>query len=261
MNCTIHDVGHGLCISIRDAAGQALLWDCGHGPNGRPSDFLPKLGINEILCLTVTNYDEDHISDLPELLWHSGIRIDRLCRNHTISPSELQLLKLEAGPIRHAMETLLKMMKHYSVSCIESPMDGLARRDFCNRFGDDFDDTNNNSVVSFVNVGPYGMLIPGDLEKPGWGQLLLNPSFRAALSGVNVFVASHHGRENGYLPEVFEHAKPRVVVFSDDHVKYATQETSDKYRRHASGVWFRGRQRYVLTTRSDGDIELGEISW
>jgi hypothetical protein len=34
-------------------------------------------------------------------------------------------------------------------------------------------------------------------EKEGWRQLLWNPAFVAELRGVNVFVASHHGRENG----------------------------------------------------------------
>ena len=67
MRLTIHNVGHGLCISLVHENGNVMLWDCGHAGNSRPSDFLPALGIHTINRFFVTNYDEDHISDLPNL--------------------------------------------------------------------------------------------------------------------------------------------------------------------------------------------------
>ena len=97
-------------------------------------------------------------------------------------------------------------------------------------------------------------MIPGDVEEPAWQKLLQNKEFRTRLSRTNVFVASHHGRTNGYCKEVFDLCSPDVVVFSDGPQKYATQEEADTYARHASGVTFNGRRRYVLTTRNDGTI-------
>jgi len=73
-----------------------------------------------------------------------------------------------------------------------------------------------------------------------------------------VFVASHHGRENGYCPEVFDHCSPSLIVFSDGPVKYSTQKMADTYAQHASGAYFMNagsrEWRKVLTTRKDGNI-------
>ena len=67
-----------------------------------------------------------------------------------------------------------------------------------------FSDENNLSLVVFVRCGLHKIIFPGDMEKPGWRQLLLNPAFRRELQGVNLFVASHHGRENGYCEKVMD---------------------------------------------------------
>jgi hypothetical protein len=76
---------------------------------------------------------------------------------------------------------------------------------------------------------------------------------------VNVFVASHHGRENGYCEEMFQHCRPDIVIISDKKVDHNTQEHC--YGTHASGIDFwRGIEylgrRYVLTTRKDGHIAI-----
>ena len=98
-------------------------------------------------------------------------------------------------------------------------------------------------------------LIPGDLEKAGWAKLLERADFRAALAPVDVFIASHHGRESGYCKEVFDYATGvEVFVFSDSSISYATQEMATVYGNHASGVMFNDQLRKVLTTRNDGPL-------
>ena len=67
MQVTIHNVGHGLCVSLIHDNGNVMLWDCGHNGLLRPSVFLPILGVDKISRFFVTNYDEDHISDLPNI--------------------------------------------------------------------------------------------------------------------------------------------------------------------------------------------------
>ena len=72
---------------------------------------------------------------------------------------------------------------------------------------------------------------------------------------MNVFVASHHGRESGYLPEVFEFCSPELVIISDRNIIYRTQEHI--YAQHARGVrWPDGTVRRVVTTRNDGLIQI-----
>lgn len=137
---------------------------------------------------------------------------------------------------------------------------GVRVTTFCNPYGHpdpergSFADTNNLSLVVFLHVHGLRMILPGDLEKPGWLALMRNPYFLAELGHVNVFVAGHHGRENGYCKDVFRFCAPELIVMSDGEKKHATQEMAGKYARHASGCRIGERDRYVLTTRNDGTI-------
>ena len=85
-----------------------------------------------------------------------------------------------------------------------------------------------------------------------------NPQVRGFLNRVNVFVASHHGRENGYCREVFDYCKPSLIVMSDGAVQYDTQLMANTYGEHAYGEWFNTasgqERRKVVTTRNDGSI-------
>ena len=233
-----------------------MLWDCGHksDPPNRPSVFLPARGIRTVHRFFVTNYDEDHLSDLPSL--RRALNLPELYRNQSIAAQQLRTLKLEGGPISPAMESMLDMMRTYTLGPLQSPpnFDGVSCSVYCNSYGD-FSDTNNLSLVTFLSFSGHNFVIPGDLERSGWKKLLENSSVRTHLAAVNVFAASHHGRETGYCREVFDYAKSvRVVVFSDSSIKYATQEMASTYAAHASGITFEGQLRKVLSTRSDGPI-------
>jgi beta-lactamase superfamily II metal-dependent hydrolase len=254
MKVTIHDVGHGLCISLIHQNGNVMLWDCGHQDNCRPSEFLPSLGVTRIDRFFVTNYDEDHISDLPNLLERVYIR--SLHRNKSISAEQLRQLKLQGGPISPAMASMLDMIDSYTGGPLDPApaFPGIHFTPFRNSYSEKFPDTNNISLVTFLNCNGTKFIIPGDIEKKGWQELLGRPDFTSELAGVNVFVASHHGREDGYCEDVFDICKPEVVVFSDSPVKHATQEMTQTYANHASGITFNRAARYVLSTRNDGSL-------
>jgi len=253
MKVTIHDVGHGLCVSLIHDNGNVMLWDCGHSESFHPAEFLVNAGIRCIDYLLITNYDEDHISDLPNI--RKCLPVSLLVRNKSISAEQLRALKLRTSPISHAMKCMLHMMASYNSSPSVLPeFPGVKYRVFYNSYGVDFNDTNNISLVTFLKFGESSLIIPGDLEVPGWEKLLQTSDFREELQHVDCFLASHHGRENGYCAEVFDYCSPKVVIFSDSNIKYATQEMAEIYSRHASGIMFNGEQRYVLTTRKDGSL-------
>lgn len=200
-----------------------------------------------------TNYDEDHISDLPDL--REELHISLLCRNESISADQLERLKLRSGPLTPAMKSMLDMIRKYNLSSTSSPeFPRVHYSTFRNSYGTDFRDTNNISLVTFLACGSLRFIIPGDLETEGWELLLRNKNFQEKLFGVDIFVASHHGRENGYCADVFKFCKPKVVVFSDSSIQHATQEMASIYARHASGVKFKGETRYALSTRNDGSL-------
>jgi hypothetical protein len=109
-----------------------------------------------------------------------------------------------------------------------------------------------------VEYGKFCIVYPGDIEEEGWKTALLNPDFRALLRRVNVFMASHHGRESGLCEEVFEICRPCAFIISDKEMVHATQETTSWYGRHAYGLnkimkspWDTPETRYVFTTRND----------
>ncbi|WP_419586060.1 ComEC/Rec2 family competence protein [Thiolapillus sp.] len=250
----VNNVGHGLCISLIHENGKVMLWDCGHNEDCRPSVFLPRSGISEIGIFFVTNYDEDHISDLPEL--RRKLHISTLHRNRSISKEQLISLKRQSGPISPAMASMLDMLDKYTHTPVKPPeFPGVTYSCYRNDYETDFVDSNNISLVTFLTCNGHKFIIPGDLEKPGWEKLLNNTDFCQELQGVKIFIASHHGRENGYCEKVFEHCCPDVVVFSDEPIKHETQKMSEIYARHARGIQFGGKTRHVLSTRQDGTLE------
>ncbi|WP_293725810.1 ComEC/Rec2 family competence protein [Thiolapillus sp.] len=249
----VNNVGHGLCISLIHENGKVMLWDCGHNEDCRPSVFLPRSGISEIGIFFVTNYDEDHISDLPEL--RRKLHISTLHRNRSISKEQLISLKRQSGPISPAMQSMLDMLDMYNTPVKPPEFPSVTYSCYYNNYETDFVDSNNISLVTFLTCNGYKFIIPGDLEKPGWEKLLNDTNFCRELQDVKTFIASHHGRENGYCEKVFEHCCPDVVVFSDASIKHETQKMSGIYARHARGIQFGGRTRHVLSTRQDGALE------
>jgi len=201
----------------------------------------------------ITNYDEDHISDLPNL--QQSVNINILHRNPSITPDQLRRLKEETGPISLAMSSLLSMLYKFTSPVTNPPsFPNIGFEIFYCAYPTDFCDTNNLSLVCFLETPTYNFIIPGDIERPAWERLLQNRGFRERLMRTNVFIASHHGRTSGYCREVFNYCHPSVVIFSDGPKKYATQEETNVYAAHASGIAFKGHHRRVLTTRNDRSI-------
>ncbi|NQV16630.1 hypothetical protein HQ531_14300 [bacterium] len=255
MKLTIFNVGHGFCAYLIADTNNVMLFDCGYNQETgfRPSNYLQNTGCNGIENFVISNFDQDHVDDLPNIMNRFNIQV--LYRNKSISPERLRQLKAEAGPIMPAMEAAIGLSERYNSPVSNHPDFGAIEfACFYNNYPE-FTDTNNLSLVSFIQYDDMGIVLPGDLEKSGWRKLLENESFRDQLGSVNIFVASHHGRDSGYCEEVFEYCSPDIVIISDTSVQYETQK--NKYADHASGIsWKTGETRYVLTTRSDGNIEI-----
>lgn len=255
MRFEILNVEHGFCAYALGLDGGAFLFDCGHGAATRPSTYLPMQGITRIRSLFITNYDEDHISDLPNIC--QVLNIENMTRNDSMTSA--QIYSLKAKPTSVAMNELLRMINFFTkrVTLEELTIPDLSVNIFYNHYPM-FTDTNNLSLLTFLTVDSMSFVLGGDLERPGWLRLLQNPQVRDHLKCVDVFVASHHGRQNGYCSEVFNYCKPRLIVMSDGPVQYDTQLMASTYSRHASGELFSTSHgwhlRKVVTTRKDGNI-------
>jgi beta-lactamase superfamily II metal-dependent hydrolase len=260
----IFDVAHGQCSLLTSSTGAHLLIDCGHngGTGWRPSEMLRYRGIRHLDELIITNCDEDHVSDLPGVL--NAVSVGILNRNPTVSGADLFRLKEQRGMGR-GIAALADMTRDYRTAVSYWPdYDGMTYRQFWNRYPDDFEDENNLSLVTVMRWPGYNrdtgfsILYAGDMERAGWQALLRREDFRAEMRDISVFVASHHGRLNGYCRELFEWTdlEPELFVISDCGIQYATQETIALYRRHASGVGYNGQFRRVITTRRDGYVSF-----
>ncbi len=264
MDLKIFDVEHGACALLTCDNNSRLMVDCGHNATTgwKPGAYLKGVGISTLEMLAITNYDEDHVSGIADLCDEVDIRW--LWRNRSVSASDLHKLKSEDG-MGDGIERLAYEIAHVFTGDRTSPQptfQGLERKAFCADYPK-FEDENNLSMAVFLKCHGTGVLFTGDLERAGWLELLKETSFQQALRDTSVFVASHHGRENGCCDEVFDYCKPYYVIISDKGYMHETQETVDYYRARAKGGPFRDGKRHVLTTRRDGCIgfSFSNDSW
>ena len=188
MELNIFDVAHGACALLTSADGKHFMIDCGHNAdtNWRPGTFLRSKGISKLEMLGITNYDEDHVSGLPNLL--DNVEVKSLSRNTSVSPETLLKMKEEHGA-GFGIQTLVKMMRRYNTPSNPPPsFSNIQYKRFYNNHPS-FTDTNNLSAVFFVTIDGVNFIFSGDLESAGWENLLKNPNFSAAVKNTHVFVA------------------------------------------------------------------------
>lgn len=263
----VFNVEHGACALLTTPAGlggwRRVLIDCGHNATTLwyPGRHLRNLGVTFLEKLIVTNYDEDHVSGYPDLL-AQGVQVDWIVRNTSVAPATIRHLKSETG-MGKGIDALIQSLGGYlppGASPNAPPnFPGVQMEYFWNDYPV-FDDENNLSLVLYLTVYGTSFLFPGDMECKGFERLLaMNARFRQVVPNINVLVASHHGRESGICEDMFDTrgCRPQLVVISDDYMKHDTQKTTRYYASKATGITnFRapGACRWVLTTRSDGDI-------
>lgn len=236
--------------------------DSGCTADWRPSAFIKhNLGRNRLDYLYITNADQDHMSDL-QGLWDENIDVPVWFHNPSPTAADWRQMKLVGGPLTKDARRFIANCDDFSGSPSEpfnQHMGGITCTTYFNTYPQ-FTNTNDLSLVVFIEYAGFKILFPGDIEKPGWRTLLQRADFRAELSGTNILVASHHGRESGYCPEVFDYFTPDAVVISDKPIEHETQKIVPDYRKvvrdHGVRVRTTMKDRHVLTTRRDGWIQF-----
>lgn len=262
----IVDVEHGACAIVHSPDNQRIaMVDCGHNSSSgwTPSWYLTQvLKRNRLDYLFITNPDEDHYSDLANL--RAAVEIGLFYRNRQVSVDDLRAIKRLTGPLSRDAKHYLEMHRDYihprpDLLHFDQGMGGITCKVFSNGCPA-FEDTNNLSLVVFLNFGSFQIVLPGDLEEAGWRALLQNPAFCQELQKTTILVASHHGRESGFCAPVFYYCSPQAIVISDKSLRHETQNTIHDYRNMVAGegiyVSNKPDRRKVLTTRSDGSIRI-----
>jgi hypothetical protein len=269
MYIVIFNVELGQCIFFypRNHAKYGLMVDCGNTPKFEPIDkilewnWLPEETNDEppkhiLKNLIITNYDQDHFSGLPYLRSKVKIETSRLPDN--ISSEEIKTIKDKiTEPIKEIIE--LKNDHTRSIT-LDSPY--LINTFYLNQsdFPNEEIDTNKLSQVVFVTYKGTCICIPGDLTSPAWEKHLRNTKVQDKLKETQIFVASQHGRDDGFNENVFKYCWPEVIILSDKDMTHKTREGQTQTyagKVEGSGIVFSGdasNLRKTLGTRSDGHL-------
>ncbi|HEX6784254.1 MAG TPA: MBL fold metallo-hydrolase [Sphingomicrobium sp.] len=256
MQLTVFDVEHGQCSLLETDTNGHILIDCGHNSSTgwRPSVYLPRIGVRSVDRLFITNADEDHASDLHNLV--RTVNISSLVRNPTVTAGNIRQLKNQ--DVGLGITALCGMIEEYIHPLLPNAgIDNITYTRYWNKYPE-FDNENDLSLVVFFHFGANKVCFTGDMTRRGWLGLLRDPNFRAELPDTSIFLASHHGREDGCCEELYTIGglSPVVTIISDGGLQHATQETVQWYANRSSGFQLDGVTRRVLTTRNDGDIAM-----
>ena len=270
LDIIVFNVELGQCVFFyprNDKPEYGLMVDCGNTPEFEPIDkilewnWLPEETKTNppkkiLKNLTLTNYDQDHFSGLPYLREKVSIETTRLPKN--ISSDELKSIK---DKITKPIQEMINLKNEFSGSVtLDTPYSKDTFSLTQNDFPDENIDTNKLSQLVFVTYNNTCMCIPGDLTADAWEKLLKNKNVQDKLKQTQIFIASHHGREDGYNENVFAYCRPEVIILSDKDIVHKTQEGQTK--TYAGEVKGNGiilndnteQLRKVLTTRSDGHL-------
>lgn len=260
----VWDVEHGACAMLHHThngqAGRLAMIDSGCTNGWRPSTYIRyQLNRPTLEYLFVTNADQDHMSDLKGLD-EADVYVRTLIRNPTYTGQQMAGIKRLSGPLSRDATWYVNACGSYDQPVSEpfdSHMGGITASYFFNPYPQ-FVNTNDLSLVVFIQYAGFKIFFPGDLEGAGWRALLADPMFCAELATTNILVASHHGRRSGFCEDAFSYFTPDAVVISDKPIVHETQRTGPDYRRvvRGDGVIVRTtmKRRRVLTTRRDGWI-------
>jgi len=265
LSIRIWDVQHGSATHIRTPNNLDIVLDLGTGTyKGAASDFSPlrylkdRLNVSYLDEVIITHPHRDHLDDIFNFAYLSPRVLHR--SRHL---SDIEVISANRSQDRGIIDKYLEIDKQYTGQVVNDPL--LAE----NNGGVDFkifvptkcahSNLNNHSMVTVVTFAKSRVMLPGDNEPPSWQELLAQSSFREAIRGTDVFLASHHGRDSGYYHDLFSYFTPKLVVISDG--RYCDTSATNRYDQIASGWMVHHRSgpditRKCVTTRNDGNIVI-----
>ncbi len=259
------DVQHGSAAYIETPNGKHMVVDLGTGSYADNNTFSPlrhlkySNNVQQLDAVIITHPHRDHLDDIfnfdllspkilrrPRHLTESEVKQGNQSRDREIIDKYLEINRRYNMPISLTTNPFLPdnnggVIIHcfFPSECATSNL-------------------NNHSGVTIISYGDLKIIIPGDNERPSWNELLDREDFQTAIQNTTVLVASHHGRESGFSPELFDHISPYITIISDGPV--GTTCVRDRYTEKSQGWNVKKRSsgamehRKCLTTRNDGVI-------
>jgi len=262
------DVQHGSCAYIKTPNNRHVLHDLGSGSYQDGEEFSPiiylkdqlrKKGIDKLDKVIITHPHKDHIDDI--------LNLDVLSPKSLHRPPQIPHDKImenvreEDKPI---FEKYCQIDDRYceplsAENDLKNPMNtgGAVIRTFSPN-SCSLNDFNSHSLVTTVSYAKSKIMLSGDNNPCSWRELLDDTDFKKELRGVDIFLTPHHGRESGWLEELFDYMQPKLTIVSDG--KHHDTNATNRYSDVSSGWKVHSRsngeqiERKCLTTRNDGII-------
>ena len=259
----IHNVGHGQAIHAFTPNGQSIVIDLGCSDDFSPLEWLR--GVTDTIdCLVITHPHGDHIDEILRI-GELGLKVRQLHVPRKLTPEEVY--RQNQRYYTDKLDAYFRYVAGWSTPIAPDDLvgtpgasGGFKLSTFCDA-GSAPSNINNHSLVVAIEYARSKIIIPGDNEAPSWKALLDNPSFVNSMTGVDVLMASHHGRESGYCADLFAHGrKPNLCVISDGRVQ--DTDATGRYSYHAQGWKVNSRSgtaakdRFAITTRTDGFVHI-----
>ena len=254
----IWNVELGLAVHIKAPNGRYIVIDLGSTNNTSP---LQSLYRKDVGYMIITHPHLDHFRDIQNIDYARPQILSR-CKDYSRSELLEGVRDCDKDKITqycNFAESYNDPVPPYMDPTTEAPFDGLTIEVFSTSACDKSNKNNFSSIV-VLKLGNAKVVICGDNEKESFEILMKRTDFKEAVKDAWVLVAPHHGRESGYYEEFVDLVKPDITIISD---KSGTDTSaSQKYTNKSKGYKINNKltgekeDRYCLTTRKDGNIEV-----
>lgn len=269
MRIIFYDVEHGSCTHIITPNNKHILIDVGSKTDRSIVDYICDkyfYGQNgRIDELIITHPHEDHIYDLPNLYNRLRPRIlHRAPAAFDIEPVSRTQLHINIADKANDMNATYNLPVSKDDD-IEIPKNvGGVKINIIPSVANlqDKNDLNTFSSLIIVEYGDFKFVLTGDNPKNQL-QYMVDTDYKnikTLIANATVLLAPHHGRTGEFCKDFFDCVNPILTIISDKSIEHTTQEESSSIYK-GRGANLDGRDRYVLTTRNDGDIAFNVSKW
>jgi len=261
------NIEHGNAAYINTPIDKHINIDLGSSSYFSPMQFLKEsFNVQRLDEVIVTHPHADHLSDI-----HNFNILSPRVFSRPRHLTEEEIRKANRTEDRAVIDKYIEIHNRYSVPVKKEDNPELAENNggvSFHTFKDALtskDNINNHGLVTIVEYLGCKILFPGDIEPAAWRSLLEKQDFLSAITGVDILIASHHGRESGVYSDIFQYFTPKLTVISDG--RFVDTSATSRYSEKSSGWTIHHRdkskaseKRNCVTTRNDGhiDIEIGK---
>lgn len=202
MSVHMLDVGQGDSLMVA-SKGEVMLVDAGTNESGDTvCNYLGENGVTRLDLVVGTHPHEDHIGGLDTVL--ENFPVDEMWMPDRVSDSKTYKEVLEAANAKGIQRRMPQVGEVKPLGGAEITVLGPVRQDY--------DSTNDVSLVMTARYGDFGMLLTGDAERQALKDILDSANRKSLLC--QVLKVGHHGSGTSTFPELLDAVGPEVALIS-----------------------------------------------